>query len=121
MYTFFIDENDLLNHTHLPVADLLNDACNTDIIGFVTNLNNRVGSSYNYASGTFWTDMDIFAQSQIPKFDGLLIDTEGGDEIIISLRELAHYLEIIYTRLETAQFRDLSKLRYLLDEFEKKI
>lgn len=50
MYNIYLKEEDLLNAAQFPVAALLNEAANSDIIEFVTNLVEGVGSGYPYFS-----------------------------------------------------------------------
>ena len=82
MYNIYLKEEDLLNAEQFPVAALINEAANSDIIEFVTNLVDGVGSGYNYSNCSFWNDFDEFEQANMKKFDGLWVGNEGGEEII---------------------------------------
>ena len=118
MYKIFLKEEDLLKAEHFPVIALLNEASNPNVIEFVENLCEGIGTGYDFSSCSFWNDFDEYDQVNMEKFDGLLITNEAGDEIIISKQELKHYLEILYNRLSDEHFNNIHELRKLLDKFE---
>ena len=47
MYKIYITDADLLKAEQFPMAALVNEAANSDIIEFAENLANGVGSGYN--------------------------------------------------------------------------
>lgn len=117
MYTIYITEADLLKAEQFPVAALINEAANADIIEFVENLANGVGSGFNYSNCSFWDDLDEYDQANTPKFDGLWVSNESGEEVIVSFDDVSYYLETIYSRLANEKYGKLSELRQLLDAF----
>lgn len=118
MYNIYLKDEDLLRSEHFPVAALLNEASNSNIVEFVENLSKRVGSGYNFSDCSFWNDLDEYEQTNTPKFDGLWVTNEADEDIIISLQDLKYYLEVLYRRLTDAHFADLPRLRQALDKFE---
>ena len=56
MYTIYITDADLLTAEQFPVATLINEAANSNIIEFTENLAKGVGSGYNYSNCLFWND-----------------------------------------------------------------
>lgn len=117
MYTIYITDADLLKAEQFPVAALINEAANADIIEFVENLANGVGSGFNYSNCSFWDDLDEYDQANTPKFDGLWVSNEGGEEVIVSFDDVFYYLETLYSRLANEKYGKLSELRQLLDAF----
>ncbi len=47
MYNMYLKDEDLPNAEQFPVIALINEAANSDIIEFVNNLVEGVGSGYN--------------------------------------------------------------------------
>ena len=117
MYTIYITDADLLKAEQFPVAALINEAANADIIEFIENLANGVGSGFNYSNCSFWDDLDEYDQANTPKFDGLWVSNEGGEEVIVSFDDVFYYLETLYSRLANEKYGKLSELRQLLDSF----
>ena len=120
MYIIYIKEEDLLRPKHFPVAPLLNEACYFGIIEFLQALAHGFGSGYDFSSCTLWDELDEYDQAHTTKFEGLLIDTESGEEIILSYKDFLYYLELLYDRLKADKFSRLSKVRELIDEFKAK-
>ena len=120
MYTIYIADADLLKAEQFPVAALINEAANADIIEFIENLANGVGSGFNYSNCSFWDDLDEYDQANTPKFDGLWVSNEGGEEVIVSFDDVFYYMETVYSRLANEKYGKLSELRQLLDAFRAK-
>ncbi len=120
MYNIYLKEEDLLNAEQFPVAALLNEAANSDIIEFVTNLVAGIGSGYNYSNCSFWNDLDEYEQTNMQMFDGLWVGNEGGEEIIISYKDLLYYLETLFSRLVEEKFNRIDDLRELIKSFKEK-
>ena len=120
MYNIYLKEKDLLDAEQFPVAALLNEAANSDIIEFVTNLVDGVGSGYNYSNCSFWNDFDEYEQANMQMFDGLWVGNEGGEEIIISYKDLLYYLETLFSRLVDENFNRIDDLRELIKAFKEK-
>ena len=99
------------------MAALVNEAANSDIIEFAENLSNGIGSGYNYSNCSFWDDLDEYDQANTPKFDGLCVSNEGGEEVIVSFNDVSYYLETLYSRLADEKYGKLSELRQYLDAF----
>ena len=117
MYTIYLTEADLLSAKQFPVTALINEAANSDIIEFVENLANGIGSGYNYSSCSFWDDLDEYEQANTQKFDGLWIGNEDGEEVVVSFTDVSYYLEILYSRLANEKYSRLCELRQLLEAF----
>ena len=119
MYKIYLREEDLLNAEQFPVVALINEAANSDIIEFVENLVNGVGSGYNYSNCSFWEDLDEYEQAHTPKFDGLWVSNEAGEETTVSFKDLQYYLETLYTRLSVENYNRICELRKHLDSLKE--
>lgn len=99
MYKIYLTDEDLKVGSNYLVIALINEAANEDIICFLKNLLEGVGSGYNYTNCYFWNELDDFDKNQTPFFDGLAIENENGEEYIASLKEVTSYLEILQSRM----------------------
>ena len=120
MYIIYLKEEDLLKPEQFPAVALINEAANSDLFEFVENLNRGIGSGYDYSNCSFWNEMDEYDQLFTPRFDGLLLNNESGEEIIVPYKDFLYYLEILYSRLMHTNFSRLSDLRNLLDNCKTK-
>ena len=120
MYNIYVKDEDLLNTDQFPVVALINEAANSDIIDFVANLANGIGSGYNYSNCSFWNDLDEYEQADIQEFDGLLVSNEGGEEVLVPYKDLLYYLETLCSRLAVEKFDKINDLRALINSFKEK-
>ena len=111
MYNILLKETDMIAETHFPAIALINEAFNTDPIEFVNNLSNSIGSGYNYASCSFWNELDDYDKSITEKFDGIMINTEDGEEIVLSISVIIYYLEVACDRLASQRYQNYQALK----------
>lgn len=119
MYTIYLKDEDMLQPNHFPAIALVNEAYNSDPLSFIKNLSQEIGSGYNYTTCSFWSELDEYDQGQIDKYEGLLVETENGDEVIVSMKEITHYLEIATVRYASAIGADCPELLSQLDHLKK--
>jgi hypothetical protein len=117
MYTIYLNEEDLRQNSKYPIIALLNEAANENLVEFLENLNNNIGSGYNYTTAYFWEELDDFDRLQIEKFDGIKIETESGEEIIVSYEEMAYYLNLLLEKIPLKE--DLAYCKKLLESFRE--
>lgn len=99
MYTILLKEEDMAQESHFPIIAHINEAYNNGIIEFIDCLIQGIGIGYDYTCSSFWSELDDFEKENTPKYDGLLIETEVGEEVILSIPELLYYLELTEKRL----------------------
>ncbi len=115
MYHIILKESDLIHENHFPAIALINEAFHTDPLEFIHNLSLGIGSGYNYASCSFWDELDDFDKANIPRFHGLRIVTEGNEELVISMSELIFYLETACNTLANAGVKDAPKMKKAIE------
>ena len=92
---------------------------NSDFILFLQNLNNGIGSGYEYTCSNFWDDLDEYDKSQIQKFEGVEVGTQADEEIILSYGELLYYIKLIRERIITDKHNEVV-IDKLISDFSKK-
>ena len=107
MYKIYLKEEDQLKDTDFPIIAHLNEAANSDFILFLQNLNNGIGSGYEYTCSNFWDDLDEYDKSQIQKFEGVEVGTQADEEIILSYGELLYYIKLIRERIITDKHNEV--------------
>ena len=95
MYKIYLKEEDMLDETHFPVIALLNEAANENLIAFLDNLYQGTGSGYNYSDCCFWEELDEYDRERTDKFDGIFVETESGEDLIISYTDMVTYLKLL--------------------------
>ena len=117
MFTTILKEEDALKENHFPVIALLNEAYNTDIIGFIQELIQGIGSGYNYTTCSFWEELDDYDKEHIAYYDGVMIETEDGEELYLSMSELFVYLSLLKNKVSLTNSDLSNKISLLLDEY----
>ena len=117
MFTTILKEEDALKENHFPIIALLNEAYNTDIIGFIQELIQGIGSGYNYATCSFWEELDDYDKERIEHYDGVMIDTEDGEKLYLSMSELFVYLALLKNKVSLTNSDLSNKISLLLDEY----
>ena len=115
MYTFYLKEEDMLKDTHFPVIALFNEAANQDIHEFYRALSNGEGCGYDYAACYFWQELDDFDKQQIAPFDGICVETETGERVVVPYQEWAYYLKLMVGRYQKTE--DSPELNQLQKQF----
>jgi hypothetical protein len=119
MYNILLKETDMIAESHFPVIALINEAFNSDPVEFVNNLIHSIGSGYNYASCSFWAELDDYDKASTDKFDGIMVNTEDGGEIVVSISDFVHYIEIACERLASCDYQDLKTLKNSVDALKR--
>lgn len=106
MFNIYLNEKDLKPDSKYPVIALLNEAANDNLIEFLKNIHDKVGSGYNYSSAYFWDELDDYDKENTDMFSGIRIETEGGEKITVSIEEIMYYMNIL---IEKCQLSDAEK------------
>lgn len=118
MYIIYLREEDMIKDTKYPIIAHLNEAANKNLFEFLENLINGIGSGYDYSTGYFWDELDDFDKIHTEKFDGLMIETEAGEAVNVSLDDILYYLNILVDRCELSDL-EKEKIRALIEQLIK--
>ncbi|MCQ2554157.1 MAG: hypothetical protein MJ171_00710 [Clostridia bacterium] len=120
MYNIYLNENDKLNDNHYPLIALLNEASNENIIEFIENLLAGNGTGYDYSNCTLWNELDDYDKLFIPKFDGIMVENEAGEEIIVEYEVMHYYLEKLCNLIKFDSNEMQMKMLELVNAFKEK-
>ena len=121
MYKIYLNESDLLQSTHLPVISVINEGFNHGIIEYLKTLNNGVGFDFNSTGCCFWNDLDDYEKLKFSnkEFDGILAYAYCMEEVIVSFKDMFHYISIAFERFNGDEVVKSETLK-LIEEFKKK-
>ena len=120
MYTLYFSEHDLKKAAHFPAAAHINEAFNRDPSEFLRDLIQGVGHGYNYSCSSFWDELDDYDKSRITHFNGVCIETEAGEEIVLSYQELYFYLDAACKRYYEKNPDTAAEMNGLLSQYAAK-
>lgn len=92
---FRIEEKELLSPNHYPVKVLFDMVSDERFEKVVKGLCNKTGFGENYGACVFWDDLDDYDKTCTEFYEGAEFGLNNGDEVIISLKELLYYLNIV--------------------------
>ncbi len=120
MYIILLKEEDMIKDNHFPIIAHINEAYNDDLIEFITCMIKGIGVGYDYTCSSFWSELDDYDKENIKKYDGLMVETEDDEKVILSMSELLHYLELAQKRLSNLDQAITKSLKLHIDKFKTK-
>lgn len=118
MYTILLNENDMIKENHFPIIAHINEAYNNNLIEFMECIIKGIGVGYDYSCSSFWNELDDYDKENTEKYDGILIETEADEKIILSMSELLCYLEFAQKRLLNKDITTADELHRYIDEYK---
>ena len=61
----------------------------------IYGLCNKKGFGENYGACVFWDDLDDYDKTNTEYYEGAEFGLHNGDEVIVSLKDLLYYLNIV--------------------------
>lgn len=99
MYIILLKEEDMIKENHFPIIAHINEAYNNDLLEFIECMIKGIGVGYDYTCSSFWDESDEYDKENTEKYDGLMIETENDEKVILSMSELLYYLELAQKQL----------------------
>ena len=118
MYTILLKEEDMIKENHFPIIAHINEAYNNDLLEFIEYMIKGIGVGYDYTCSSFWDELDDYDKENTEKYDGLMIETEDDEKVILSMAELLYYLELTQERLSDIDQAVTKNLKVYIDKFK---
>ena len=118
MYTILLKEEDMIKENHFPIIANINEAYNNDLLEFIEYMIKGIGVGYDYTCSSFWDELDDYDKENTEKYDGLMIETEDDEKVILSMAELLYYLELTQERLSDIDQAVTKNLKVYIDKFK---
>ena len=118
MYMILLKEEDMMKENHFPIIAHINEAYNNNLIEFIECMLKGVGVGYNYTCSSFWAELDDYDKENIEEYDGVMIETEDDQKVILSMSELLYYLELTQNRLSDIDQTVTKSLKVYIDRFK---
>lgn len=118
MFRVIFTEEDMLKENHFPIIAHINEAYNSNLIEFMKDINKGIGTGYDYTCSSFWDELDDYDKENISHYDGIMIETEDGEELCLSMKEMLDYLMLLQSKLASANSELTGKMTVLLDEYK---
>ena len=87
MYIILLKEEDMIKENHFPIIAHINEAYNNDLLEFIECMIKGIGVGYDYTCSSFWDESDEYDKENTEKYDGLMIETEDDEKVILWFKE----------------------------------
>lgn len=119
MYIILLKEEDMIKENHFPIIAHINEAYNNDLLEFIECMIKGVGVGYDYTCSSFWNELDDYDKENTEKYDGLMIETEDDEKVILSMSELLYYLELAQKQLSSIDQAIAKNIESSIDKFKE--
>ena len=119
MYTILLKEEDMIKENHFPIIAHINEAYNNDLLEFIGYMIKGIGVGYDYTCSSFWDELDDYDKENTEKYDGLMIETEDDEKVILSMSELLYYLELARKQLSGIDQAIAKNIGSSIDKFKE--
>lgn len=118
MYMILLKEEDMVKENHFPIIAHINEAYNNDLLEFIECMIKGIGVGYDYTCSSFWDELDDYDKENTEKYDGLMIETEDDEKVILSMSELLYYLELAQKQLSSIDQAIAKNIESSIDKFK---
>lgn len=118
MYIILLKE-DMVKENHFPIIAHINEAYNNDLLEFIEYMIKGIGVGYDYTCSSFWDELDDYDKENTEKYDGLMIETEDDEKVILSMSELLYYLELARKQLSGIDQAIAKNIESSIDKFKE--
>ena len=119
MYIILLKEEDMVKENHFPIIAHINEAYNNDLLEFIEYMIKGIGGGYDYTCSSFWDELDDYDKENTEKYDGLMIETEDDEKVILSMPELLYYLELARKQLSGIDQAIAKNIGSSIDKFKE--
>ena len=119
MYIILLKEEDMVKENHFPIIAHINEAYNNDLLEFIEYMIKGIGVGYDYTCSSFWDELDDYDKENTEKYDGLMIETEDDEKVILSMSELLYYLELARKQLSGIDQAIAKNIGSSIDKFKE--
>lgn len=119
MYIILLKEEDMIKENHFPIIAHINEAYNNDLLEFIECMIKGIGVGYDYTCSSFWNELDDYDKENTEKYDGLMIETEDDEKVILSMSELLYYLELAQKQLSSIDQAIAKNIERSIDKFKE--
>ena len=90
-----LNEDELLDKTHLPVLMVMNMVSESRFLSILRDISKGIGFGEEYGACTLPDDLDEFDKANGEELDGVEFGLYSGEEVVVDYQTFYYYLKII--------------------------
>lgn len=115
-----LNENELLDKSHLPVLMILNMIDEKRFLTVLEAVSKGNGFGEEYGVCTLPDDLDEFDKANGEELDGVEFGLYNGEEVVIDFKTFYYYLNIICDKYIKKNFKETDIVNRFLMDYSKK-
>lgn len=115
-----LNENELLDKSHLPVLMIMNMIDEKRFLTVLEAVSKGNGFGEEYGVCTFPDDLDEFDKANGEELDGVEFGLYNGEEVVIDFKTFYYYLNIICDKYIKKNFKETDIVNRFLMDYSKK-
>lgn len=115
-----LNENELLNKSHLPVLMIMNMIDEKRFLTVLEAISKGNGFGEEYGVCTLPDDLDEFDKANGEELDGVEFGLYNGEEVVIDFKTFYYYLNIICDKYIKKNFKQTDIVNGFLMDYSKK-
>ena len=115
-----LNENELLNKSHLPVLMIMNMIDEKRFLTVLEAISKGNGFGEEYGTCTLPDDLDEFDKANGEELDGVEFGLYNGEEVVIDFKTFYYYLNIICDKYIKNNFKQTDIVNRFLMDYSKK-
>lgn len=120
MKNFRLNENELLDKSHLPILMIMNMIDEKRFLTVLEAISKGNGFGEEYGACTLPDDLDEFDKANGEALDGVEFGLYNGEEVVIDFQTFYYYLKIICDRYIKGNFEQANIVNGFLVDYSKK-
>lgn len=112
-----LNEDELLDKSHLPVLMIMNMISEKRFLIVLEAISKGNGFGEDYGVCTFPDDLDEFDKANGEELDGVEFGLYSGGEIVIDFQTFYHYLKIICAKFLKTNSEQTNRVNALLKDY----
>lgn len=115
-----LNENELLDKSHLPVLMIMNMIDEKRFLTVLEAVSKGNGFGEEYGACTFPDDLDEFDKANGEELDGVEFGLHNGEEVVIDFQTFYYYLKIICNKYIKENFEQTKIVNEFLVAYSKR-
>jgi hypothetical protein len=115
-----LNEEELLDKSHLSVLRVMNMISEKRFLGVLEAISRGTGFGEEYGACTMPDDLDEFDKANGEELDGVEFGLYSGEEVVIDYQTFYYYLKIICDKYMKKNIEQTNKVKELLMAYSNK-
>lgn len=115
-----LNEDELLDKSHLPVLIVMNMISEKRFLGILESISKGIGFGEEYGACTLPDDLDEFDKANGEELDGVEFGLHSGEEVVIDYETFYYYLKKLCDKYIKNNLEQVDLVKGFLEDYSNK-